>query len=191
MRSGYLRYFIGFVVALGLIIVLIILLFSGNSNTASRTLAPRLLSSYADTGSVATMTIDGPIVAQSTHTSIRVSIDRNSATYQQYVGYDGSIVKTKSYDNSTNSYAAFLRALAHAGYNLGDTNPAITNPTGYCPQGSIYTFTLDDNGSSVYKFWTTSCGTPKTYKGNTNLTVQLFKSQIPDYSQLVDGIYFN
>lgn len=189
MRSGYLRYFIGFVVALGLIITLIILLFSGNSNTTSKTVAPRLLSSYSDTGSVASMTIDGPIVAQSTHTSIRVSVDRNSATFQQYVGYDGTVVNSKSYSNSTNSYAAFLRALAHAGFNLGVTNPAITNSTGYCPLGSIYTFGLSDQGSDVYKFWTTSCGTPKTYKGNTNLTVQLFKSQIPDFSQLVDGLY--
>lgn len=190
MRSGYLRYFIGFIITFGLIIALIILIFSGNSGTASKLPTPRLLSSYADTGSVATMTIDGPITANSTHTTIRVSVDRNSVTYQQLVGYDGTVVKSKSYDNTTNSYSAFLRALAHAGYNLGITNPAITNPTGYCPLGSIYTFMLKDQGIDVYDFWTSSCGSPKTYKGNTNLTIQLFRSQVPDYGQLIDGIYF-
>lgn len=188
MRSGYLRYFIGFVVALGLIIALIILLFSGNSSTVTKQSAPRLLSSYSDTNSVTTMTINGPITAQSTHTTIRVSVTRDSATFQQFVGYDGTVVVAKSYSNSVNSYSAFLRALAHAGFNLGVTNPSITDPTGYCPLGSIYTFNLQDQGTDVYKFWTTSCGTPKTYKGNTNLTVQLFRSQIPDYNQLVDGI---
>lgn len=187
MRSGYLRYFIGFVVALGLIIALIVLLFSGNSNT-SKTAAPRLLSSYADTGSVTTMTVDGPITAQSTHYQIRISVNRDSATFQQFVGYDGTVVSSKSYSNSTNAYAAFLRALAHAGFTLGDTNPAITNPTGYCPLGSIYTFELQDQGSSVEKFWTTSCGSPKTYRGNTDLTVQLFRSQIPDYSSLTNSL---
>lgn len=187
MRNSYLRYFIGFIIALGLIIALIVLLFGGGNNTASKP-APRLLSSYADTGSVASMTIDGPVSAQSTHYQIRVSVSRDSATFQQFVGYDGTVVNAKSYSNSVNAYSVFLKALAHAGFTLGDTKPAITDPTGYCPLGSIYTFELQDQGSSVEKFWTTSCGTPKTYRGNTDLTISLFRSQIPDYNSLMNSI---
>lgn len=133
------------------------------------------------------MTIDGPITAQSTHNQVRVSVNRDTATFQQLVGYDGTVVNSKSYSNTTNSYDAFLRALAHAGFMLGNTNPAITNPTGYCPLGNIYSFELINEGAIVQNFWTTSCGSPKTYNGNTSLTISLFRSQIPDYSTLAQN----
>lgn len=187
MRSGYLRYFVGFIITLGLIIALIILLFSGGNNSKKSVSQP-LLSSYAATNATVLMTIDGPITAPQNHTQIRVSVNRNNATFQQLVGYDGAVVNAKSYSNTSNSYGAFLRAIMRAGFSLGNTNPTISDPTGYCPLGNVYHFELINEGVVLQNFWTTSCGSPKTYKGNTDLTISLFRSQIPDYGTLTQNI---
>lgn len=180
------RYFIGFLVSIGLIITLIILLFSGSSSPKQAT--PKLLSSYAGTNAVVQMTIDGPVTAQQTHTQVRVTVGRDQATFQQFQGYDGIIVKSKSYDNTANSYNVFLRALAHAGFTQGNKNATINDSTGYCPLGEVYTFELIDSGNQLEKFWTTSCGSPKTFTGNASLVTSLFRSQIPDYQTLIQNI---
>ena len=147
MRSGYLRYIIGFIITLGLIITLIVLLFSGGNNSKKSVSQP-LLSSYSDTNATVLMTIDGPITAPQNHNQIRVSVNRNNATFQQLVGYDGTVVNSKTYSNTANSYNAFLRALSHAGFRLGDTK-SITNPLGYCPLGNVYSFQIINEGGFV------------------------------------------
>lgn len=188
MRRGYTRYFIGFLISIGLIITLIILLFSGSSNTTTKP-AQKLLSSFAGTGAVVQMVVDGPVTAQQTHTQIRITVGRDLATFQQFQGYDGTVVNSKSYTNTTNSFNVFLNALAHAGFTQGNKNATITDPTGYCPLGDVYSFRLvDDAGTQLQYFWTTSCGSPKTYNGNTSLTVSLFRSQIPDYNTLIQDV---
>jgi len=180
------RYFIGFLVTLGLIIALIILLFGGGSG--SKQAAPKLLSSYANTNAIVQMTIDGPVSAPQTHNQVRVTVSRDQATFQQFQGYDGTVVNSKSYGNTTNSYNVFLRALAHAGFTLGNKNAVISDSTGYCPLGEVYTFELIDSGTQLEKFWTTSCGSPKTFTGNSSLVTSLFRSQIPDYETLTGNI---
>lgn len=186
MRDGYIRYFLGFIIAIGLIIALIILLF--NTGSSSKAPATRSLSSFSDTNAVTSMTIDGPINAPQNHNSIVISIDRTKAVFQQYQGYDGTVINTKTYDNTQNSYNAFLHALGHAGFTQGDASPDKVSSTGQCPLGQVYTFKVVEDGKDVENLWATSCGGAKTYNGNTNMTISLFEAQIPDYNTLISNV---
>ena len=47
------------------------------------------------------------------------------------------------------------------------------------PLGDRYVFELSQNGQNIQRYWTTSCGTPKSYLGAQTLTISLFKAQVP------------
>lgn len=188
MNNGYLRYFIGFLVVLGLIIVVIALLFRGGGGTKTNAPTPKALSSYSTTDAVARMTISGPVSSPQTHNQLQVTVGRDTTTYQQFLGYDGNVISSQSFPNTETSYNVFLHALAHAGYTLGVTDPKLSNSAGYCPLGRVYTFELVQDGKSLINFWDTSCGSTKTYGGNLNLTLALFQAQVPNYDTLTNNL---
>jgi hypothetical protein len=186
MRFGYLRYFLGFLVALGLIIALIVMIFHSGGKTAKTTAPP--LSSYANSSTVVRLTIDGPVTAPQNHNQIVVTVGKTKATFQQFLGYDGTVVGSKSYDNTVNSYTVLLKSLSRAGMLVGITDPKLTDSVGRCPLGQTYTFEVADGDKQIKKFWTTSCGGVKTFGGNTSLVKKLFELQIPDYNTLIQEI---
>jgi len=183
------RYFIGFLITIGLIIVLIVLLFSGG-NKSTPSAVPKLLSSYASTDAEVRLTIDGPINAAQSHQKVQITINSSQATFQQLQGYDGTVVNTQSYANTPNGYYAFLRALEQADFTKGNSSPALANDTGLCPLGDRYNMELIQNGNVLENYWTTTCGGLATFEGNTDLTLQLFQAQIPNYSNLTENINF-
>ncbi|HMH31145.1 MAG TPA: hypothetical protein VK534_01570 [Methylomirabilota bacterium] len=180
------RYFVGFLITVGLLFLLVILLLTNAGKPAKIT--PKTLDSYASTDAVTSLTTDGPINAESLHQQIRISVDRDTVTYEQTQGYNGSVVNTQTFANNQNAYSAFLHALAHSGFTRGDTSKALSNETGVCPLGSRYIFQLDQGDKTIQRFWATSCGNPKTYKGNLNTTLRLFQVQVPGYSDLVNNL---
>lgn len=185
----FMRYIIGFLVTIGLLITLIVVLAtSGNHADTSVITTGKTLESYATTGSKVQVTIDGPTVANSLHRQVRVTVSESSAVFQSLTGYDGYVDNTKSYTNTRSAYFSFLRALDKAGFTKGDADLKNADYRGYCAQGERFIFEIVDGGKTVQRFWTTSCGTPKTYSGNTNLTLNLFQAQIPDYSALTNGV---
>ncbi len=179
------RFFIGFIIALGLIIALIVLLLQGGNSSTPKEPA---LSTYANTSTIVRVSIDGPVTAPQNHNQIVVTVGRDRATYQQFNGYDGTIIASKSYDNSFNSYNTFLHAISRAGMLVGNTDPKLSNSLGRCPLGQIYTFEVLNGDKQIKKLWTTNCGGAKTFGGNTNLIMSLFQSQIPDYSDLSQNV---
>lgn len=181
------RYFIGFMVALGLIILLIILLISGGGKHKT-VITSKSLVDYASTDAQVSLTIDGPVNAVSQHEQIRVTVDRDDVTYEHLKGYDGNAVDTQIFANTGSSYDVFLHALKHAGFSLGDNNPALRDERGYCPTGDRYIFELTQDGKSLERYWGTSCGKPRTYLGNTTLTLTLFQTQVPGYDDLTQNI---
>ncbi|HVV66789.1 MAG TPA: hypothetical protein VHB72_01805 [Candidatus Saccharimonadales bacterium] len=185
------RYFIGFLVTIGLLIILVVLLFSGGGGPNSKKpKTTKALTDYASSNAVVRMTIDGPINADTNHTAVRVTVGKDDATYQQIQGYQGTVVNTQSYANNENAYSNLLYALGHAGFTKGDNNKLLANEKGYCPLGKRYVFELLDGNNTVERYWTTSCGSaqPRTYKGNTTLTISLFEYQIPDYFTLTQSL---
>lgn len=184
------RYFIGFLLTIGLIILLIVLLVGGggSSNNPQVGNTAKPLVSYAGTDAQVKLTIDGPINADQTHQQVRITVNKDQATFEQVGGYNGNVVNTKTYTNNQNSYANFLRALGLAGYTKGDTTKTLSDERGYCPSGDRYVFELQQGGNELQRFWATGCGGTKTYLGSLGQTLNLFEAQIPDFNNLTQNI---
>lgn len=187
------RYFIGFLVTIGLIIVLILLLFSGGHNDHKK-LKPTttLLPTYASTDAVARITIDGKINADQDHSAVRITVGKSDVTYQQIQGYEGTVVNQQVFNNNRSAFSNFLYALGRVGFTNGDKNSLIIGgEKGQCPLYKRYVFELiDSNGHDVQRYWATDCGKPRTYNGNLFQTIQLFQLQVPGYVNLTQNIQF-
>lgn len=183
------RYFIGILVAILLLILLIIMLVSGNTPKKAVT-SFKTLPSYATTDAVASMSIAGPINAESVHASIAISVSRTEVVYQQFQGYDNTVVRTQKFTNTEASYDAFLRAIDLAGFTKGNSAKALSNEQGVCALGQRYVFALNQGDTQLQRFWSTSCGT-RTYGGSTGTTITLFQAQVPGYGTLTQNVRLN
>jgi len=185
---GSIRYFIGFLLTVGLIILLIVLLFHhGGNGKVPVTQAP--LTSYSNSDTVVRETIDGPINAPATHRQLQITVGRNNTTFEELSGYDGNVVKSQSYDMTENAYSNFLYAIERAGYTQGNTDRALKNERGYCPEGRRYIFEVIQDGKDLERYWVTNCnGTPKTFNGKASLVIDLFRAQVPDYTSLTSDL---
>jgi hypothetical protein len=183
------RYYIGFLVTVGLLVTLIFLLFHGGGNGTAVPLASKPLASYASTGSEVRLTIDGPINANLDHQQVQITVNANTVTYDQIQGYDGNVVNQQQFANSLNAYSAFLHALGIAGFTEGSTNSALGSEQGHCALGSRYVLELTQGGNDLERFWTTSCsGITASYEGNFPLTLTLFEAQVPGYATLSQNL---
>jgi hypothetical protein len=184
------RYFFGFLLAIGLIVITFILVlrgFHGNSATPSTTTP---LTNYTNTDTTVQFTDDGPVSADQTHQGIRIIVGQFATTIQIYQGYQNDIINSQTYENNPNSYGTFLRAIELLNYTVGIKTPnsALADPRGVCPIGQNYSFQIiNGNGSNIQNFWTTSCG-GGTFKGSTQLIENLFQAQVPDYSRLAGNV---
>ena len=181
------KYFIGFLVTLGLIIILILLLLRGGGKPKAP-VVQKTLDSYASTSAEVRLTIDGPVNANSQHNQVRVTVDNNEVTFEQIQGYSGDVVKTQGYANTQDAYLVLLRSLTLAGFNKGSNTSALKDDRGYCPLGDRYIVEIIQNNQDIERYWTSNCGSPKTFLGNINLTLSLFDAQVPDYQSLVSNI---
>jgi hypothetical protein len=182
------RYFLGLLLVVGLLILLIVLIVGGGSKAKVPT-SSRTLDSYASSNATVSMEIDGPINAQSEHNQVLMTISNSSATIEALNGYNGSVASSMTYTNSEASYDAFLHALEYAGFTEGTAGSSLSNDSGYCPTGDRYIFELQQNGSTLERYWTTNCsGTLHTFEGDTGLISTLFQAQIPDYATMVQDL---
>ncbi len=163
-----------------LVVVLFQNVLSNGNNTANP--ATKLsLQSYAGTNAVASMYIDGPVVANQDHNAVRITVDRNQSSIEIIKGYDDQVVALQVFPNTQASYLEFLSALDEAGYTNGKSDPALQNDKGVCPFGNRYIYTLTDGSKEILHYWTTNCsGVSGTYSGKAALTRQLFLRQIPE-----------
>lgn len=185
------RYFISFLVALGLLFLVIFLLFHGGNKPAAPQLTAQSLSSYASTDAEAVMTIDGPVNYVQNHQQIRVTVSRDTVTYEQLQGYSGNVVNMQQYANTQDAYTAFLLSLARAGFTQGNNDPKARDERGFCPLNDRYIFQFTQDNHDLERYWTTTCAGPKTYLGSLNLTLRLFQLQVPNYSDLTQNIAAN
>lgn len=195
MYRSYLRYFIGFFVAIGLIIILIVLLFGGDgkkTTTTSNEQPPKQLTDLSKTDGEVRMTIAGQIRATQLYREIVITSSRDKNTIQIINGYQGDVADSRSFDNNEQGFYAFLRALNFAGYMNGDKSEELANDVGHCSLGQRYIFEIIENGETTQRYWSTSCGknSPKTYLGSTSTTMTLFEKQIPGYDDITDDVDF-
>ncbi len=182
------RYIVGFLLAIGLLILAIVLvvqsLHGGKSTSISHP-----LTDYAYTNTQVEMTIDGPINADQAHNELQMVVGSSLSQINLQQGYQGTVTQSKTYANNPSSYAEFLKALDLAGFTQGVTGPGVNNnPIGYCAFGERYTYQIiNPEGSTIQNFWSTSCGGEGTFKGNATTVLNLFSAQMPDYDSLVNG----
>jgi hypothetical protein len=184
------RYYIGLIITLGLLILVLFLLFHrGNKTNVPTTSLP--LYSYANTGSEVRLTIDGPINANEDHQQVQITVNQNVVTYDQFQGYDGDVVNQQQFVNSENAYTAFLYAIGLNGFTEGNTSSALSNEQGHCALGDRYTFELIQGGSDLERFWATSCpNVVGSFEGKLPLMLTLFEAQVPNYQTLVADVKF-
>jgi hypothetical protein len=182
------RYFLGFILAVALIVAVFILILRGLGGGHAPLVNP--LTDYAETETVMRMIEEGPINVDQNHRSLSVVVGRSNSSIDLVQGYEGHVLDTKSYASNEAGYAKFLRALQLSGYTKGDIDPNKEDSRGVCPLGNVYTFEIVTGASTVQRFWTTSCG-GGTFKGNLKVVKQLFRAQIPDYFNLIRGTQLN
>ena len=173
-----------FILVVAGLVWLVVLLFQNvfSSNTSTTNPSTKLsLESYASSNVVATVYIDGPVVANQDHNAVRITVDRNQSAIEVIKGYDDQVVAQQVFPNSQASYLEFLSALNRANFTKGKSDPALQDDKGACPFGNRYIYTLTDGSKEILHYWTTSCsGGGGTYSGNASLTRELFIRQIPD-----------
>lgn len=181
------RYFLGFLITIGLLIFLIVLLFNSN-NKPKVPSTLRSLVSYSSTDADVSFMLDGPTNADQIHERIVIVVNKNIVTYQQQQGYDGKIVKQLQFTNNENAFSAFLNALQGVGFTTGKTSKVPNEEQQYCSLGNRYVFSLNQGNDLLERYWATSCKGPQTYGGATLTTVTLFKAQVPEYTTLTENL---
>lgn len=185
------RYFIAFIITLGLLFFLLFLLLHGGNNKPNKiTTRLKPLISYSDTDAQTILTIDGPINADQIHTAVRITVEQNQVRYEQIQGYQNTVVNQLSFASNQDAYVNFLAALQHVGFTHGTVTPLLKDERGFCPLGSRYIFQLNQDGNQLIRYWATSCGgdAPKTYNGILSTTLSVFQAQVPGYPQLTQGL---
>lgn len=181
------KYLIGLVLAIAVIIFIIIRLLTGGGEAPGS--QPADLTSYATTGAVMRYTIKNPVQAASTHREIQITVGRDEAVFRLYRGYDDSIMKVERYSTGQSSYDAFLHALEKTGrYTEGNHNESVRDERGYCALGNRYVYEIiDGDGNVVQHLWSTTCD-QQTFNGNAEAVEELFREQIPDFDQLTTDV---
>jgi len=177
------RYLVGFGITVGLIILLVIMLFSGGDSPKTTTPTGKPLDSYANTDAELRMTIDGPVNANEDHRQIQIIVDRDHTAVNVFKGYDQDVIQTQSFANSENGFSAFLHSLALLNFNKGESSTK-AGEVGHCATGRRYVFELVEGSRTIERYWATSCNGPHTYQGNLQMTVELFERQIPNYNDI-------
>jgi hypothetical protein len=176
------KYFIGFLASIALVILVIFLVIRGFSGGSDTTQTTTKLVTYADTATTVSLTVDGPINADETHNALRITVGRDQASIETFEGYEEQVIDSRDYENNQTSYANFLRALDIAGFTKGDTEGS-KDPRGECAKKDRFILEIKNGSDTRQKFWTTSCG-GGTFKGDIADIRQLFIRQIPEYTTL-------
>lgn len=179
------KYFIGFLAIVGVIILTVILVIRGFSG--EKVVEKPKLNTYSGTSTVLQLTIDGEVNAQQDHQAIRMTVGRSETRIEVLKGYEYQVVNSKTYQNTQESYTAFLSSLELLGYTKGSENSELKDERGYCPSGTRNIFAIYDGIHEVQRYWKTSCG-DGNFKGEHTRIISLFKKQIPDFGAVTKGV---
>lgn len=172
------KYFLGFIASIGLIILVFVLILRGFSGGNKNEQIVKPLVEYANTSTQVRLTVDGPIVSEQEHQAYRITVGKDGNQIETLQGYQYLPIETKTYDNNQESYANFLRALDMAGFTKGNAKSQNKDERGICPNGSRLIMEILKGTQREQRYWTTSCG-GGNFRGNSANIRQLFNKQIP------------
>src|SRR5258708_2300884 len=111
------RYFLGFLASIGMIVIVFILVLHGFSGSKKQ-IGPQL-SGYTNTDTTMEFALDGPINADQQHVGYRITVGATEVDLAVYNGYEKNVVASKTYVNNGAAYTSFLNALQIAGFTKG------------------------------------------------------------------------
>lgn len=186
----YMRRILAVLIGIGVIVLLFVLIvrgFSGGNNQTPIRQTP--LVDFAGTDAVAQLYIDGPVVLDQDHRAVKILVSRDQTEIDIIQGYEGTVIDQQVYPNNESAFANFLQALNHLNFTKGNTDPSQRDERGYCASGDRYVYQFANNGDTIFRYWSTSCG-QGTFGGNRPAVRDLFRHQIPpkDFNDLTRGI---
>jgi hypothetical protein len=168
------------------IIVMIVLIVGGGKRGKSPASSAIKLSDYSSKSSSSFQYLtDGAINAEENHRAVRITIGQTSRAVEVIEGYNGAVLRSKTYSNNSESYAKFIDAIKRAGFAASRHNSGSSSSV--CPTGQRYQYKLVDDSKDVINTWSATCN-PGTFAGDKVLTRTLFRAQIPDYNQITSSI---
>lgn len=181
------KYFLGALGGLLVIILLVVLIVGGGDNDVPADEVTRL-TDYAAEASETMYTIGGPITAEETHRQVRITVTNSQRKIDVIDGYNGNVLRTETYPNTTAAYEAFLAAIEQVGFSK--TRNSDLSFTSVCPTGRRYSYALNNGEEKIVNTWSATCE-KGTFGGKTNATERLFQAQIPDYQDVTQDIRFS
>lgn len=179
------RYFLGFLAVVTLVIVVFVLVLRGF--TGDKPKEEINLLDYANSQTVVRLVVDGPVVADQNHQGYSITVGRDANVIEVTKGYNEEVVRAQTYSNNSEAYANFLRALQLQNFTKGVDDPSRAEMRGFCPNGSRFVFEIETTGRNVQRFWTSTCG-GGTFRGNSAAVRNLFSRQIPDFNKLTADV---
>lgn len=181
------KFLIGFLVTIGLLIVVFILIFRGSANNDQQ-LQERRMVDYANTSTVMQFTQIGPVSANQTHDELRITVSNVETAIEIFQGYQNNLIVSRTFANNSAAYADFLRALDLAEYDKGSKAEVLKDYRGVCPFGSRYVMGIKDGDDQIQQYWATSCNKTQSFQGNTSSVLKLFKAQVPEYNDIIGEV---
>lgn len=180
------RFIVGILITLGLLILVLVLLLRGGGGPSVK---PLVLTDYAHTDSVASLTMSGPITSQSTHQEVEIDVSNSNVSFTMFNGYQRDVVNSQTYPNNDDAYLNFLAALEQEGFTKGSTRKDLSDERGFCPLGTRDVYTFSNDSDQLQRLWTSSCG-GGTFKGRGSTINTLFERQVPNYNDLISNSQF-
>jgi hypothetical protein len=180
------RYFIGFLLSIGVVVlafVLILHIFSGGSS--NKNVQP--LINYANTDTTVQFTELSPLVNDQTYDGFTINIGASESIIQTLQGYNQTITNTQTFNNNETGFADFLGALDLAGFQKGNTSPSKSDSRGYCATGDTYVFQTITSSGTSQRWWWTSCN-EGNFGGNAKRVISLFEQQIPNFQTITENL---
>lgn len=179
------RYILGFLGFLALIILVIILIARGSGRDSSLNVAPAPeLAEAASTDARFTLTENGPIVAEEEHYRIRITVSRVGRRVEVIRGYGSNVVAQANFDNSEDSFRAFLSALDRNGYTI-ESRTRFESEAGLCSSGRRFVAESNQFDSEFRRWWTSCSNFKGSFGGASSAVQRLFTDQIPEYRQFI------
>jgi len=184
---NYIRPIIAGLVGLGVVILIIVLFVKLLTGGHSQPRHMVDVGKYADTPAVATLTIDAFTNIDQEHHVVKISVSNTQNEIDVMKGYQGSVLKSQTYPNNSVAFGTFLQTLKLLDFAKGTSSNI--DYRGYCPTGDRYTYEFSDGTTTLFNYWSTSCGSQGTFEGKAAAIRQQFERQIPaaDFGPLTAG----
>jgi hypothetical protein len=180
------RAIIGILVGIGLIVLILVLVFTGGSSNNSPK-QPLYMPNYWNSGSYAEITQTGPINAPQSHQELTMSVSETDSTLSILNGYENNVVSTNNFPMDPTAYTDFLFALQRLDFTSGNNSSSLSDSRGYCPFGDLYTFSFNNGTNQVENYWENTCG-QGNFEGQAGPIKDLFIAEIPNYDNLTSGL---